>query len=83
MEFRHATVVYQEDLANVVGHCGAECRLLLKANYHDAETFAAGLKAAGVIVKSKWTDLPGDILHEIWHKDLTQSPHFSKYKPVV
>jgi hypothetical protein len=83
MEFRHATVVYQGTFAHVIAHCGAECKLLLKAEAHHAEIFAAGLKAAGITIKNKWTDLTGDdILHEIWHKDITQSPYLAIYNPV-
>ena len=83
MNFRHATVVYQGLRANVIAHQGAACIVLLKGDFHECESFARGLQAAGVTIHNKWLDQPGDIAEEIWHKNLEAAPFFNLFNPVT
>jgi len=85
---KKAVLVYQGGIANVFDvDCFnlapyREVRRLLQASFSECETFARGLKAAGVIVKSAYCNMAGDIADQKWSSDLDNAPFSDEFRVV-
>lgn len=86
---KYAALVYQAGIANVfeLGNMSLDlvqrdAKRLIQSDFHTCESFAAGLKAAGVAVATAACNKAGDIAHQEWDIDLDAQPFSEKFHPV-
>ena len=84
-----AVLVYQAGIANVFEvECfnmvsfGRDAKRLLQSDFRTCESFASGLKAAGVKVTSVHCNMAGDIVDAKWNDDLSEAPFSDQFHPV-
>ena len=78
---KYAVLVYQAGIANVfavsclnLAPFGRDARRLLQHSHRECQAFAAGLGAAGVIVRTAACNMTGDITNCLWSEDLASQP---------
>jgi hypothetical protein len=86
---KYAFLVYQCGIANVfavrclnLSDYGRNARRLIQADFRSCETFAAGLAAAGAVVRSAVCNQAGDIVAATWSEDMESAPFSDKFCPV-
>lgn len=78
-----ATLVYQGGIANVFQEERGVARVrLYQGDFHGAEMFARGLRAAGVKVRTMVCNKAGDIARETFSNNLYDAPFSDKFSPV-
>jgi hypothetical protein len=77
----HAALVYQAGIANVfeVERPDGLRRLLLQSDFQNCVSFVAGLRAAGVKVKTYACNRAGNIAGQTWTEDLDSAPWSEKF----
>lgn len=85
----NAVLVYQAGIANVfevgcfnLSDFGREAKRLIQSDFRTRESFAIGLKAAGVTVISLYCNQAGDITFSQWKEVLPDAPFSDKFRPV-
>lgn len=85
-----AVLVYQAGIANVfsvssfnLSDYGRDAIRLLQADFRTCESFARGLAAAGVVVRSAACNQAGDIIRSTWSEDFDAQPFSEKFRPVA
>jgi hypothetical protein len=89
LAFDRAFLVYQAGIANVFAvEClnlapfGRNARRLMQYDFRSCESFARGLAAAGVVVRTAACNMAGDIAAQQWTDDLDAQPFSDKFRPV-
>lgn len=89
LKVRKAFLVYQAGIANVfavdclnLASFGREAKRLLQSDFRSCESFARGLAAAGVIVRTAACNQAGDIVDSKWSEDLDSQPFSESFRPV-
>lgn len=84
-----AVLVYQAGIANVfavecfnLANFGRDAFRLMQADFRTCESFAMGLKVAGVTVMSFHCNQAGDIRESLWSDWLLDAPFNDKFHPV-
>ena len=86
---KHATLVYQAGIANVFSHDvpskvtnanSSSRKREMQSDFRTCEAFAAGLKRAGVKVKTAWCNQAGDIAMLVWNfENFEEAPWSEKF----
>ena len=86
---QRAALVYQAGIANVfevdsfnLADFGRNARRLQQADFRTCESFARGLKAAGVQVMTAACNQAGDIASSHWTDNLSEQPFSEQFRPV-
>lgn len=83
---KRAMLVYQAGIANVFQvetfrlDPGRGAKRLLQNDFHTCESFARGLRAAGVQVKVAACNMAGEIIGQEWTYDLEAQPFSDKFR---
>lgn len=86
LKVKRAVLVYQAGIANVfavtsfnLSDYGRDAERLLQADFGTCESFARGLRAAGVTVKVAVCNQAGDIQAAHWSEDIEAAPFSDKF----
>jgi hypothetical protein len=86
---KYAMLVYQAGIANVfavtclnLSDFGRDAKRLLQADFRTCESFARGMAASGVTVRTAQCNLAGDIISATWSDDLDSAPFSESFHPV-
>lgn len=86
---KQAALVYQAGIANVfevesfnLVDYGRDAKRLIQADFRTCESFAHGLKTAGVDVISLHCNMAGDIASQKWSDALLDAPFNDNFRPV-
>ena len=86
---KRAVLVYQAGIANVFevqafnqADHGRDAKRLLQSDFRTCESFARGLGAAGVTVRTLTCNQAGDIAVSRWSDNLDDAPFNDKFSPV-
>lgn len=86
MTIKKAFLVCQGGIANVfavdclnLAPYGRKAKRLWQGDFLTAVSFAMGLRAAGVIVKTAACNRAGDIVDELWADNLEEQPFSDKF----
>lgn len=89
MRMKYAVLVYQAGIANVfqvtslnLSDYGRDARRLLQSDFRTCESFARGLAAAGVCVRTAACNMAGDIVGQTWSENLEDQPFSDQFHPV-
>ena len=84
-----AVLVYQAGIANVfavaslnLADYGRDAVRLLQSDFKTCESYARGLRDAGVTVRSAACNMAGDIARQRWTEDLESAPFSESFSPV-
>lgn len=76
-KIKRAMLVYQAGIANVfavdcfnLATFGREAKRLLQSDFHTCLSYASGLGASGIIVRTAHCNKAGDIIDQTWYDDL-------------
>ena len=88
-KIKRAMLVYQAGIANVfsvqslnLADYGRDAVRLIQADFCTCESYAHGLGAAGVIVRSAACNIAGDIISREWSDDLNAQPFSNQFREV-
>jgi hypothetical protein len=86
---KQAALVYQAGIANVfevesfnLADYGRDAKRLIQADFRTCESFARGLKAAGVDVITLHCNMTGDVADQKWSDSILDAPFNDKFHPV-